>query len=138
MEIEPTPPTFTSALRGCGRPLVYFVMLMIIPLILLYIFGFSIKTSEEYACVLQLAERNPEVIGVTGEPVTPGLFAWISYFESGGGERQGAFATALSGPQGKGRLKAQFYRTPIGASLGVWFKTSAGEIEVYNGAYPCP
>lgn len=138
MEIESTPPTFTSALRGCGRTLGSFVMIMIIPLILLYIFGFSIKTSEEYACVLQLAERNPEVIGVTGEPVTPGLFAWISYFESGGGERQGAFSTALSGPHGKGRLKVQFYRTPIGASLGVWFKTSAGEIEVYNGAYPCP
>ncbi|MBN2392425.1 MAG: hypothetical protein JXR84_16970 [Anaerolineae bacterium] len=134
---DPTP-TFQNALRGCGRSLVSFALFAIVPLILLYVFGFSIKTSEEYACVLDTAERSARVIRVTGEPVTPGLFAWTSYFESGGGERQGQFSTTLSGPRGKGRLQAQFYRTPIGATLGIWFKTSQGETEVYNGAYPCP
>jgi hypothetical protein len=107
-------PTPLSALRGCGRRLLSLAMLAIVPLILLYIFGFSIKTSEEYACALDTAERNAQVIRITGEPVKPGLFAWIFYFESGGGERQGNFSTSLSGPRGKGTLKVQFYRTPLG------------------------
>lgn len=128
---------FLTVLLGCGGRLVSFALFAIVPLILLYIFGFSIKTSEEYACVLDTAERSAQVIEVTGEPVQPGLFAWTSYFESGGGLRQGSFSTSLSGPRGKGRLKVQFYRTPIGATLGIWFKTSEGETKVYNGAYPC-
>jgi len=133
-----SPPMVGNALLSCLRRLLSWAMFLAVPLVLLYVFGFSIKTSEEYACVLQIAESTPEIIEITGEPVSPGTFAWISYFESGGGERQGAFATALTGPQGKGTLKAQFYRTPIGAQLGVWFKTSAGEIEIYNSTYPCP
>ena len=131
-------PTPLSALRGCGRRLASLALFAIVPLLLLYIFGFSIKTSEEYACVLDTAERSAQVIEITGEPVTPGLFAWTSYFESGGGERQGQFSTSLSGPRGKGRLQAQFYRTPVGATLGIWVKAGGEESEVYNGAYPCP
>lgn len=131
-------PTFQSPLRGCGRSLLALASFAIVPLILLYVFGFSAKTTEEYACALDTAEGSAHVIGFTGEPVKPGLFAWTSYFESGGGLRQGQFSTSLSGPRGKGRLKVQFYRTPIGATLGIWFKTSEGETEVYNGAYPCP
>jgi hypothetical protein len=139
METDSYPaPTFQSTLRGCWRILGFLALLAIVPLILLYVFGFSIKTTEEYACVLDTAERSAQVIEVTGEPVKPGLFAWTSYFESGGGVRQGSFSTSLSGPRGEGRLKVQFYRTPIGATLGIWFKTSAGETVVYNGAYPCP
>ncbi|MBN2006435.1 MAG: hypothetical protein JXA21_23990 [Anaerolineae bacterium] len=107
-------------------------------MILLYVFGFSIKTSEEYACALQIAERSAQVAEITGEPVTPGLFAWTSHFESGGGLRQRRFSTSLSGPRGKGRLVVEFYRTPIGATLGMWFKTSGEETGVYNGTYPCP
>ena len=105
---------------------------------MLYVFGFSIKTTEEYTCALQTAERSAHVIGFTGEPVKPGLFAWTSYFESGSGLRQGQLSTAVSGPRGKGKLIVEFYRTPIGASLGMWFKTNEGETEVYSGAYPCP
>jgi hypothetical protein len=131
-------PSIRNPLLGCLRHILSRMMFLVIPLILLYVFGLSIKTTEEYACALDMAERSAQVIEVTGEPVTPGLFAWTSYFESGGGERQGQFSTSLSGPHGKGRLKVQFYRTPIGASLGIWFKTSEGETEVYNGTYPCP
>jgi len=110
----------------------------VVPLILLYIFGFSIKTSEEYNCAIQVAGQSRSVVGVTGEPITPGLFAWITYFESGGGLRQGQFFTTLSGPRGRGRIQVQFYRTPIGSTLSVWFKTGGQEMEIYNGAYPCP
>lgn len=97
-----------------------------------------LQSRHEYDCVIQTTSQSAQVIAVTGEPVTPGLFAWTVYFESGGGLRQGQFYTALSGPRGRGRIQAQFYRTPIGATLGIWFKTSAEEIEVYNGRYPCP
>ena len=74
---------------------------------------------------------------MTGAPVTPGLFAWISYFESGGGLRQGRFRTALSGPQGRTTLQVQFYRTPIGATMDIWIEAGKEEIDVYSGTYPC-
>ncbi len=128
---------FQNTLRGCGRTFGFLTLLAIIPLILLYVFGFSIKTSEEYACVLQLAEHSAEVVEITGEPLTPGLFAWTSYYESGGGLRQGRFSTLISGPRGKGTLIAEFYRTPVGATLGLWLKTGGEEIAVYYGNYPC-
>ena len=110
----------------------------VIPLILLYIFGFSIKTSEEYNCAIRVAGQSRSVVEITGEPITPGLFAWITYFESGGGLRQGQFFTTLSGPRGRGRIQVQFYRTPIGSTLDVWFKTGGQEMEIYNGVYTCP
>jgi hypothetical protein len=133
-----TPSPFSNALRGCRRRLVSFALFAIVPLILLYVFGFSIKTSEEYACALDTAESSAQVVEITGEPLTPGLFAWTSYFESGGGLRQGSFSTSLSGPRGKGTLHVEFYRSPIGATLGIWFKTGGEESEIYNGVYPCP
>lgn len=130
--------TVKNMLTGCWQRLVTFALIAIIPLILLGVFGFAIKTTEEYACVLQLAERSAQVVEITGEPLKPGLFAWTTFFESGGGERKGQFSTALSGPRGQGRIQAQFYRTPLGGMLGVWFKSGGEEIEVYNGNYPCP
>jgi hypothetical protein len=105
---------------------------------MLFIFGFSIKTSQEYDCVISMAKRSREVVAVTGEPIEPGFFAWISYFESGGGVRQGHFSTSVSGPQGKGRVSASFYRTPVGSSLDIWFKTGGEEVSIYSGDYPCP
>lgn len=113
-------------------------LLALVPLILLFVFGFSVKTTGEYACVMGFVENDRQIADVLGQPATPGLFAWLSYFESGGGLRQGRFSVRLSGPEGQGVLKAQFYRTPIGSSLGVWLDMGTREVEVYNGAYPCP
>ena len=126
------------ALRKVGQKALIILAIAAFPLFMLYIFGYSIKSSEEYACVLQIPERNRQVLAVTGDPVTPYFFAWISYFESGGGERQGNFSTGISGPNGSGTIQAQFYRTPVGQSLGIWFSSAGTEIEVYNGHYPCP
>lgn len=131
-------PTFQNTLRGCGRTFGSLVLFAIVPLILLCVFGFAIKTTPEYECVLRTVERNEDVIAITGEPVTPGLFAWTAYFESGGGLRQGSFSTTLSGPKGRARIQAQFYRTPVGETLGVWLKREREEITIYNGSYPCP
>ncbi len=123
--------------RSCWTLLSTGAMVIFVPLILLGVFGFAIKTTEEYKCVLSIAEQSEDVIVVTGEPLTPGLFAWTSYFESSGGLRQGQFSTTLSGPKGRARIQAQFYRTPIGATLGVWLKKDREEIVIYNGSYPC-
>ena len=130
-------PTIRTAWRGCWTLLGTGMLFAIVPLILLYVFGFSIKTTEEYACVLRTVERSEDVIVVTGEPLTPGLFAWTSYFESGGGLRQGQFSTSVSGPKGRARIQAQFYRTPVGESLGIWLKKGREETTIYNGSYPC-
>ncbi len=130
--------TLGDRLRALWRVVRTAALIAILPLVLLYIFGFSVKTSAEYDCVMQTTRQSRQVISVTGEPLTPGLFAWITYFESGGGLRQGQFYTTLSGPRGRGRIQAQFYRTPVGATLGIRFKTGGEDVEVYYGEYPCP
>jgi len=112
--------------------------ILFIPLLFLLIFGFSMKKTDEYACAIQTARQEPQVIAVAGEPLTPGLFAWMAYFESGGGLRQGLFFTKLSGPTGSGTLRVEFYRTPIGATLYLTFKTGGEETAIYDGVYPCP
>jgi hypothetical protein len=66
-----------------------------------------------------------------------GLFAWMPYFESGGGLRQGTFSTSVSGPVGRGNVRAEFYRTPVGESLYLALSTAAGDITLYSGDYPC-
>jgi len=111
--------------------------LLFVPAILLFFFGFFARTTDEYACALQLARRESQVVAVTGEPVNPGLFAWTPFFESGGGLRQGVIITTLSGPTGSGRLRVEFYRTPIGETLYMTFKTGGEEKVIYDGAYPC-
>jgi len=131
-------PAFQGMLRRWWGILGTLALVAIVPLILLYVFGFSAKTTEEYACVLSIVEQSEDVIVVTGEPLKPGLFAWTSYFESGGGLRQGQFSTTFSGPKGRARIQAQFYRTPVGESLGIWLKKGREEITIYNGSYPCP
>jgi hypothetical protein len=130
-------PTIRDRLLAPWRTVRTIALAAIVPLILLYVFGFSAKRTAEYDCVMQTASRSRQVVAVTGEPLTPGLFAWTTYFESGGGLRQGQFYTTLSGPRGRGRIQAQFYRTPVGSTLGIWFKAGGEELEVYNGAYPC-
>ncbi len=136
-EGDTSAPAFQGVLRRWWDILGTLALVTIVPLILLYVFGFSIKTTDEYACVLGIVEQSEDVVVVTGEPLTPGLFAWTSYFESGGGLRQGQFSTTVSGPKGRARIQAQFYRTPVGESLGIWLKKGREEITIYNGSYPC-
>jgi len=127
----------SQRLHAVCRLALALVPLAIVPLILLYAFGFSARTTKEYACALDIVAQDEQLVAITGEPVTPGLFVWTTYFESGGGLRQGRFSTKLAGPDGKGTLIVEFYRTPIGASYGLWFKTGGQELEIYYGDYPC-
>ncbi len=109
----------------------------VLPIFMLFIFGFSIKTTPEYRCVIQTVTHDRQVVAITGEPVSPGFFAWTGFFESGGGVRQGSFSTRVSGPAGAGTIQAQFYRTPLGEKLGIWFKAKGDELTIYDGDYPC-
>ena len=124
--------------NGLRRILLFLILIAILPLILIYVFAFSNKTAPEYACAMRTAEQSRQVVSVTGEPIQRSLFAWTTYFESGGGLRQGSFITYLSGPHGGGTITVEFYRTLIGETLGVWFKTGGEEMEIHDGAYPCP
>ncbi len=113
-------------------------LLIAIPIIiLLYIFGFSVKTTSEYNCVMHIAQESEQVVSVTGSPIKPGLFAWTKYSESGGATSQGAFFTSISGPKGDGTIDVSYYHSPTGDSLGIWFTSHNEEIQVYNGIYPC-
>jgi hypothetical protein len=108
-----------------------------LPAILLYVFAFSIKTSDEYRCTLQILEENRQVLSITGSPIRPGWFAWTKYYESGGMVSQGVFWTYITGPDGSGTVDVGFYRAPVGDTLEIWFSANNDEIEVYNGVYPC-
>lgn len=119
------------------RSLGNLLLLLLLPAILFFVFGFFARTTDEYACAIQTISQDPQVIAVTGEPVTAGLFAWTPYFESGGGLTQGAFNTAISGPNGRGSLHVEFYRSPIGSSLYLVFKSGGEQVVVYDGTYPC-
>ncbi len=120
------------------RKLISFLILLAIVIVpLLFVFGFAIKTQPEYTCALHVAEKSEQVTSATGAPLTPGLFAWTKFFESGGALRQGGFFTSISGPQGAGTIDVSFYRAPTGAALGVWFTSHDEKIEVYNDTYPC-
>jgi len=125
--------------RGCLAGLGCFLVTGVLPLtILLFVFGFFAKTTAEYACIVEAAQRHPAVVAAVGQPVSPGLFAWTQFFEISGAVRQGAFSTSLSGPLGRGRLRGEFYRAPLGATMRVTFKTDGKEIELYSGPYLCP
>jgi len=121
-----------------GRIILPVISIAILPLIFLYVFGFSIKTTPEYECALDTIEKSRQVIAVTGYPLEPGAFAWTRFFESSGMTRQGVFSTSISGPQGSGRMDVNFYRSPVGESLSIWFTSKGHETQVFDGAYPCP
>jgi predicted ferric reductase len=106
-------------------------------LFMAYIFGFSIKGSNEYACVLEQVGRNREVTRQLGEPLEPGYFAWLSYSESQGNMRRGAFTTSISGPRDNGRVRAEYYRAPVGSYLYIQFNGGEGWLDLFQGDYPC-
>lgn len=113
------------------------LLYLLLPIGLLYIFGFQAKQTAEYACALSILDRHPAVMRETGRPIRPALFAWTLYFESVGTMRQGAFSTSISGPKAKSGVRIEFYEAPVGSWLSIKLKTSAGEETIYDGTYPC-
>ena len=128
---------FVRALKRIGRLAGVVVTVAILPAILIYVFCFSMKTTSEYRCALQVMKEDARVLASTGAPIQPGWIAWTKYYESGGMLTQGMFVTYVSGPDGGGTLEVNFYRAPVGATLGIWFSKGGEEIEVYDGRYPC-
>lgn len=115
------------------------VQLVFFPAFLLFIFGFSIKLTGAYACIMQVVEQDPQVIEAIGEPVTPSFFAWTTSYEGGLGYSTGHFYTSVSGPRGRGRIEAAFQSDPIyDLLLNIKFKIHGDETELYRGAYECP
>jgi len=125
-------------MKKFSRFVLILLLSLSLPAILLFFFGFFAKTTDEYTCAIQTASQDRQVIAVAGEPVTPGLFAWMPFFESSGGLTQGVVNTTLSGPNGRGRLHAECYRSPVGSTLYLTFESGGEEIALHDGAYPCP
>ena len=113
-------------------------LMLFFPLVMVFFFAFFIKTTEEYDCIMRTVAQHPEVVREIGEPVEPGLLAWSPFFESGGHVRQGYFVTRVSGPRGEGKIKADFYRAPVGATMTISFESRGEEIALYDGPYICP
>jgi hypothetical protein len=126
-----------NPLKRAGRILGIAALAAILPGVLAYVFCFSIKSAPEYRCALGVLADSGQVASIAGSPLTPGLIAWTRFYESGGMLTQGAFTTHVSGPDGGGSVEVNFYRAPVGATLGVWFTSNGEEIVVYDGEYPC-
>lgn len=103
-----------------------------------FMFGFFIKTTDEYDCALQIVQHSSEVVQAIGEPVEPGLIAWLNYWESEGSAFQTYFRTAVSGPRGDGSIGVEIYRTPIDSSMIIEYEGEGGSRVVYSGPYHCP
>jgi hypothetical protein len=115
------------------------LLMVLLPIFMLFIFGFSIKLTDAYTCIMHIVEQEPQVITKIGEPVTPGFFAWTTSYEGGFGYSTGHFYTAISGPRGRGRIEAAFESDPIyDMLLRIQFKIDGEESELYRGAYECP
>ena len=114
------------------------VLTSLFPAVMVFFFGLFIKTTDEYACVMRTVERHPEIVEALGEPIEAGFFAWSPFFESEGHVRQGYFITRVSGPRGRGKIKADFYRAPVGATLDIRFEVDGQETTLYSGNYACP
>ncbi len=120
------------------RVLKFSVLMLLFPAGMVLFFGLFIKTTEEYDCIMRTVARDPEVVEAVGEPVAAGFFAWSPFFESGGHVRQGYFTTRISGPRGRGRIKADFYRAPVGATMEIRFEVDGQETVLHSGDYTCP
>ncbi len=107
------------------------------PAVMVFFFGLFIKTTEEYACIMRTVERHTEVVEALGEPIESGFFAWSPSFESAGQVRQGYFITCVSGPRGRGKIKANFYRAPVGSTMEIRFELDGRETTLYSGSYAC-
>lgn len=123
--------------KKIGRALKLAVLTSLFPAGMVLFFGLFIKTTDEYDCVMRTVEEQPEVADALGEPIEAGFFAWSPFFESGGHVRQGYFSTRVSGPRGHGRIKADFYRAPVGATLEIRFEVDGRETTLYSGDYAC-
>jgi hypothetical protein len=107
-------------------------------LFMLFIFGFSIKGTREYACALDQVRRSDMVAQALGEPIKPGFVAWLFSRETGGAQASATFATSISGPRGRGRIRVDSYRAPVGSYLLVQLKANGQDwVDVYSGSYPC-
>ena len=124
--------------KKMGRIVKWAVLSLLFPLAMVLFFALFIKTTEEYDCIMRTVVRHPDVVREIGEPVESGLFAWSPFFESGGRVRQGYFVTRVSGPRGKGKIKADFYRAPVGATMTIFFESQGRETNLYDGSYVCP
>lgn len=120
-----------------GRVLKLAVLTSLFPAVMVFFFGLFIKTTDEYDCIMRTVERHPEVVEALGEPIEAGFFAWSPSFESAGQVRQGYFITRVSGPRGRGKIKADFYRAPVGATMEIRFKVGGRETTLYSGSYAC-
>ncbi|HDQ73587.1 MAG TPA: hypothetical protein ENN19_16040 [Chloroflexi bacterium] len=124
-------------LKRIWRALKLAVLISLFPAVMVFFFGLFIKSTEEYTCIMRTVERHPEVLEALGEPINAGFFAWSPFFESGGHVRQGYFSTRISGPRGQGKIKADFYRAPVGGTMEIRFEIDGRETTLYSGRYTC-
>jgi len=124
---------------GCGGCGCFISLLFTIGFagFMIYIFGFSIKSSVLYRCAVQLAQRNSQVINLIGAPITADTFAWISNYESSGDNETGQFTTQLSGPEGSGILSVDGSHDRRSTDLDITFAFASEFVQVHSGAAEC-
>lgn len=125
--------------RGCGGCGCFIGLLFFVAFagFMVFIFGFSIKSSVMYRCAVQLAQSNPQVVKLIGTPIKADTFAWISNYESSGSNENGQFSTQLSGPKGSGTLSVDGSHSRNSTNLDVTFETDGETVQIHSGAAQC-
>lgn len=122
---------------GAGGCLFTFAFSMAMIVLMTYIFGLSVKNTQEYACTMNQVSRNSLVLRELGEPIEAGRIAWLYSRESGGGRATTSFGTSVSGPYGRSQIRANSYLAPVGSYLLVQYRSEEGWLDIYTGDYPC-
>jgi hypothetical protein len=102
-----------------------------------YIFLLSTNNTEEYKCVMSHVESSSVVRRHLGTPVEPGRFTFLSYQESQGSRLEMAFSTSVTGPNGRGRVQAEIFRSLATSAMQIDLRVDGETLTIYSGKYQC-
>jgi hypothetical protein len=97
-----------------------------------------IKTTEEYVSIMRTRVQHPDVVSVMGNRMSRGCWSGRPSVRAAGRHTRGFYHHCLR-RQRKGRIQANFYWAPVGATLTIYFENQGEEeITLYDGPYVCP
>jgi hypothetical protein len=125
-------------MKKAGTALFALVMFVGMTGLFAYIFLFSVKRTDAYACALEQAARSSEVTRVTGQPLEGGILTYLSSRETQGATARTIFSTSVSGPLGSGRIRADINQAPANSFMLLQFEPDGGDyVDIYVGEFPC-
>ena len=102
-----------------------------------YVFFYSAKNTEIYACAISEAKKNEKIINKIGKPIEPGFLVWTDSWGSGRFTERADFNTHLQGSKGSGTLYIRAFVDIESSFLSLIFDQGGKPEVVYQGVFPC-